>query len=156
MLKKEIIILLLTFVIILFLYGLMLFSRKNNLPTTPHIHKIHPNTKFIDLGCNIPNILCGNNCVSLGTDENCKKCGDTCPEGTFCKYGECFCKNGNQYPFNSSMNCGKCGNECQGGSTCNSGRCVCPDYQLLNNNNNCGTCGNVCQSGTICKDGVCV
>lgn len=141
---------------LLFFYGIMIFVRKNDKQLSKSNTRIKPNTNFIDLGCKFPNVMCGNDCVSLGTNENCKSCGNVCPEGTECRLGECYCKNGNQYPFNSSWNCGKCGNECTGGSHCNSGRCVCPDYKLLNDNNNCGNCGNVCPTGTVCKDGVCV
>lgn len=114
-------------------------------------------------------IYCNGKCVPMD-NNNCGKCGKTCPAianglpgclsgacgVASCNigYGDCDKKAANGceiYLADDINHCGNCGNACTNGQICCNGACV----DLNSDHNNCGQCGNTCDGQTCCN-GKCV
>jgi len=110
----------------------------------------------IGQGCNnhccAPGQTCCNGvCTTVGTNLNCRGCGDVCPPGTTCCNGVCVNTN------TDSNNCGRCGRPCPPGPlnsspVCINGNC---DFTCNPGFGKCGgaCCPNVCCNGVCCPTG---
>lgn len=121
--------------------------------------------------------------TTLGTFDNCARCGDSCGaahavarcEGNQC-VRECDPGFGNcdpaapdcETPLNTAQNCGACGRECEGQQPlCQDGVCVAtcagnlPDecsgtcVELEVDAGHCGACGASCEPYQACEAGAC-
>ena len=91
-------------------------------------------------GCACPTgqMVCGGQCVSLTTNQNCGSCGNACQEGKTCQGGVCACPQGQtecggvcRDLATDVLNCGLCGSACGTGQSCVGGQCACPSGQEL-------------------------
>ncbi|MCC6791426.1 MAG: hypothetical protein IT336_07075 [Thermomicrobiales bacterium] len=64
--------------------------------------------------------LCGQQCVRLGTDDNCRDCGDACPAGRHCVDGRCQAT-GDCQSCGADQVC--CNDQCVTGTCCADGDC---------------------------------
>jgi Stigma-specific protein, Stig1 len=114
-----------------------------------------------DTCCDPPKRCCDNQCLDLGTSQNCRGCGDVCAAGTTCTNGRCCPPN----TFGCGYNC--CPNDvnCCGGTVCCPKSMTCCQggpgayptcVDLSNDPNSCGKCGNKCGPNQGCSNGVCI
>lgn len=121
-------------------------------------------------------VLCGDECVELGTDENCGECGDGCDVGIgeACREGTCACEDGWGICEGTCVNlqandrfCGNCYTPCAHDWGCIDGICECLVdscsrdghvfcVDLMTNDNFCGICSNRCDFDERCDGGTCV
>jgi hypothetical protein len=105
-------------------------------------------------------VCCGGHCTTLGTDTDCRWCGDQVPDGWRC------CPDNKPTQLGTTANCGDCGDVCTGGRTCVFGVCHCPSgtrecpggasRACCPNGRECCANGACCPTNTKCCNGVCV
>jgi hypothetical protein len=110
---------------------------------------------ILPVTCAAGETQCGAVCVSLGTNENCSACDDTCPANSSCQTpagdpaaggagaapvaaaqcicdeaGTTACADGCFVLASDVAHCGDCANACGAGATCEGGVCICPPDTL--------------------------
>ncbi len=117
-------------------------------------------------------VLCEDECIDLGSDENCSACGDAC-DGTIgesCIGGACACAAGWMMCDGECVDvslhdehCGTCSVSCGIGWGCIDGTCECLVDECsgfcvdtMTNELHCGYCGNRCSTGRMCSGGLCL
>ena len=112
--------------------------------------------------CPAGQTVCGGQCVSLTTNQNCGSCGNACSGGKTCQSGVCACPQGQtecggvcRDLTTDVLNCGLCGNACAQGASCVGGRCACPSGQEQCAGTNACVRGCSATSGEIFKPTTC-
>lgn len=118
--------------------------------------------------CILKESCCNGFCVEIGTNRNCRHCGDECESHLVCKYDGCGCAGykvdcgGVCVDIDTSENCGACGNACHSSQECNSllepNACICVGFgpvDIRTDPKHCGACRNACPDGVDCVNGRC-
>lgn len=93
---------------------------------------------------------CGSRCYDLNAShDHCGRCGNACPAGYSCWYGECWSPEQMHGIGGGSQSCAGTGS-CAPGMTCCYGLC----WDLSISETHCGSCGTVCDG--ICLGGACL
>jgi hypothetical protein len=94
--------------------------------------------------CNPATQMCCNGvCTDIGTNADCRACGDRVPAGL-------GCCNFQPTRLDTTANCGACGRACDPREACCNGTCT-----PLGTTANCSKCGDVCAAGQGCCNRQC-